>query len=61
MSSYQNQSTIFAKYANDRNWVLGKYGEFYWMNATKLDVLRFLSDIMLDAIKNYADKGLISV
>jgi len=61
MPSYGSINNDFAKYAQAQGWILGQYNNFYWMDPDNMDVLRFLGDIMTDAILQYGSKGLRGV
>jgi len=59
-TSFQD-TNAFPIYAKSKGWVVGEYNSFVWMDASRMEVLDFISGIMIDAIKGYSKKGLKGV
>ena len=54
-------SNSFPIFAKSKGWTVGEYNSFVWMDASKMEVLDFISGILIDAIEGYSKKGLKGV
>eukprot|EP01031_Cornospumella_fuschlensis_P044769 gene44769-54751_t len=59
MASYGSvASNAFATEAQSRGWLIGQYNNFYWMNASMVDVQDWFISVLRDALEQYTPLGL---
>ena len=59
MTSYAAvEGHAFAMEVQSRGWLLGEHNNYYWMNASMIEVQDLLTSLLHDALTHYAGKGL---
>jgi uncharacterized lipoprotein YddW (UPF0748 family) len=59
MAAYASvSSNQFALEAQSRGWLLGQYNNYYWMNASMMDVQEWFISVLHDALDLYVPLGL---
>lgn len=54
IAAYGSINNEFAEYAQKNQWILGKdEQDFVWLNAANTDAVAFLTDLVIDVVRNY--------
>lgn len=54
IAAYGSINNEFAEYAQKNQWILGKdEQDFVWLNAANTDAVEFLTNLVIDVVRNY--------
>lgn len=59
MAAYSSvEGNAFAMEVQSRGWLLGQHNNYYWMNASMIEVQDWFISLLHDALSHYAGRGL---